>query len=233
MGDKTSIEWTDHTWNPWRGCEHVSPGCDNCYMFTGQRRFGRDPEVVERSKTTFYDPLTWPNPGLVFTCSWSDFFIKEADAWRDEAWSTIEQTPHLTYQILTKRPSRIRAHLPPSWPLRKVWLGVTVESRKYLYRIDVLRKVDAHLRFLSLEPLLEDLGEFDLAGIGWVIVGGESGPRRRPFEIAWLKRIAELCAREGVPLFVKQDTAFKPGQQGRIPNALWSHAFPSGAEARP
>jgi protein gp37 len=233
MGDKTGIEWTDATWNPWQGCHHVSPGCDNCYMFAQKRQYGKDPERVVRSKTTFNAPLRWKEPALVFTCSWSDFFIAEADAWRGEAWSIIEQTPHLTYQILTKRPSRIKTHIP--WtdvPWRNVWLGVSVESRKYLYRIDVLRTVNARLRFLSLEPLLEDLDGLDLAGIGWVIVGGESGPGRRPFQINWLKRIAELCGREGVPLFVKQDTAFRAGQQGRIPDALWSHAFPPIAEAR-
>ena len=103
---------------------------------------------------------------------------------------------------------------------------MSVESRKYLHRIDVLRKIDAQLRFLSLEPLLEDLAGLDLDGIGWVIVGGESGSGRRPFEIDWLKRIADLCARDGVPLFVKQDGAFRPGQRGRIPDALWRHAFP-------
>ena len=231
MGATTGIAWTDKTWNPWHGCHRVSPGCDHCYMFAGKRQYGQDPENVVRSKTTFDAPLRWPEPARVFTCSWSDFFIKEADTWRPDAWSIIDRTPHLTYQILTKRPSRIRSRLPwrdTPWP--HVWLGVSVESRKYLHRIDVLRDVAAHLRFLSLEPLLEDLGDLDLAGIGWVIVGGESGPGRRPFEIDWLKRIADACQRYGVPLFVKQDSAFKPGQQGQIPTELWIHQFPEERE---
>jgi protein gp37 len=202
-------------------------------MFAGKRQYGQDPENVVRSKTTFNAPLRWHEPARVFTCSWSDFFIKAADDWRGEAWSIIERTPHLTYQILTKRPSRITTRVPwqnTPWP--NVWLGASVESRKYLHRIDVLRNVNVRLRFLSLEPLLEDLDGLDLTGIGWVIVGGESGPTRRPFAIAWLERIAELCARNGVPLFVKQDAAFKPGQQGRIPAALWIHAFPPIEEDR-
>lgn len=202
-------------------------------MFAGKRQYGQDPEVVVRSKTTFNAPLRWKDPARVLTCSWSDFFIAEADPWRAEAWSIIERTRHLTYQILTKRPSRIASHLPHGWwlkPWHNVWLGTSIESRQYLYRADVLRKVPAALRFLSLEPLLEDLcgdlGDIDLSLIGWVIVGGESGPNRRPFEIAWLDLIADECAGQGVPLFVKQDSAMKPGQQGRIPDALWIHEFP-------
>jgi len=103
MGKQTGIEWTDRTWNPWRGCAHVSPGCDNCYMFAGQRRNGWDPEKVVRSKTTFTDPLKWKDPARVFTCSWSDWFIKDADLWRGEAWEIVRRTPHLTYQILTNQ----------------------------------------------------------------------------------------------------------------------------------
>lgn len=198
-------------------------------MFAQKRQYGQDPEQVVRSKTTFSAPLRWKDPTRVFTCSWSDFFIAEADPWRAEAWSIVERTPHLTYQILTKRPARIRAHLPwrddqAAWP--HVWLGVSIESRPYRYRAEVLRQVPAGLRFLSLEPLLEDLGDLDLDGIGWVIVGGESGPQRRPFEVAWLGRIVDQCRAAGVPVFVKQDAGPRPGAQGRIPDALWTHEFP-------
>ena len=228
MGFVTGVGWTDRTWNPWHGCHHVSCGCDNCYMFQQKRQYGQDPDIVVRSKTTFAAPLRWKDPARVFTCSWSDFFIAEADAWRPEAWEIIRRTPHLTYQILTKRPSRIANHMPDGWasdPWVHVQLGTSIESRKYLHRADVLCRTPG-LKFLSLEPLLEDLGDIDLGLIGWVIVGGESGPNRRPFEIAWLERIADRCARFGVPLFVKQDSAMKPGQQGRIPDALWIHEFP-------
>src|SRR3990167_11527130 len=111
MSDKTHINWTEATWNPWHGCIKVSPGCKNCYMYREKNRYGQDPAVVVRSKpATFNAPLKWKEPARVFTCSWSDFFIKQADPWRDEAWDIIYQTPHLTYLILTKRPERIEAH---------------------------------------------------------------------------------------------------------------------------
>src|SRR3990167_6883297 len=98
---QSKIEWTNDTWNPWHGCTKVSEGCDHCYMFRDKVRYGQDPELVVRSKTTFTAPLKWKEPSLVFTCSWSDWFHKAADAWRDEAWAIIKATPHLTYQILT------------------------------------------------------------------------------------------------------------------------------------
>lgn len=156
MTVNTSIGWTRNTWNPWRGCTRVSPGCDNCYMFTGQRRYGRDPEIVTRSKTTFRDPLRWTEPTLIFTCSWSDWFHKDADPWRDEAWDIIRQTPHHTYQILTKRPGRIPRHLPSDWGdgWPNVWLGTSIESQEYSYRARQLLDAPARLHFLSCEPLL-------------------------------------------------------------------------------
>lgn len=228
MGERTGISWTQHSWNPWHGCARVSPGCDHCYMFADKIKYGQDPKTVVRSKTTFEAPLKWKDPARVFTCSWSDFFIAQADDWREDAWNVIRFTPHLTYQILTKRPARIAAHLPHDWPLDNVWLGVSIESPTYLYRADVLRGIPAALRFLSLEPLLDDVAAgLNLNGIGWVIVGGESGANRRPFSLVWLERIAAVCDAAGVPLFVKQDAAFKPGQQGRIPDALWRHEFPA------
>jgi protein gp37 len=197
-------------------------------MFREKRQYGQDPERVVRSKTKFYDPLKWPDPAFVFTCSWSDFFIAEADQWRDEAWDIIRRTPHLTYQILTKRPARIRTHLPSDWPFTNVWLGVSIESRQYLYRADVLPEIPATVRFLSLEPLLEDLGPLNLSGIGWVIIGGESGPKHRPFEIPWLESIVQQCREAHVPVFVKQDSGARAGQRGRIPDELWIRELPRG-----
>lgn len=232
MGDQTAIGWTDKTWNPWHGCHHVSPGCDNCYMFAQKKQYGQDPENVVRSKTTFDAPLKWKGPARVFTCSWSDFFIAEADAWRAAAWNIIHKTPTLTYQVLTKRPARIASHLP--WtgsplsvpPFRNVWLGVSVESAGYAYRADVLRAVPAALRFLSLEPLLGDLRHVGLDGIGWVIVGGESGPGHRVMDLDAFATIVHMCRDAGVPIFVKQDSGPKPGKQGRIPDHLWIQEFP-------
>jgi len=232
MGDRTGIAWTQKTWNPWHGCHKISPGCTNCYMFTEKKQYGQDPNTVVRSKTMFNAPLKWKEPSLVFTCSWSDWFIEEADAWRAEAECVAAKTDHI-YQILTKRIARVRRDCSlisrefERWA--NSWFGVSVEDRKYgLPRIDDLREaIDDTNRFLSIEPLLEDLGAIDLSGIGWVIVGGESGFKRREMEVRWLASIVEQCAAQGVPCFVKQDSAFKSGQQGRIPDDLMRREFPS------
>ncbi len=225
MGEKTEIGWTERTWNPVHGCHKISPGCKFCYMFREKRQYGQDPELVVRSKTTFNAPLKWKESALIFACSWSDWFIEEFDESRDEAYEIIRSTPHHLYQILTKRSERMVAHMPRP-PLSNVWWGVSCEDRKYgLPRIEHLRAIDGN-RFVSFEPLLEDLGEIDLTGIGWAIVGGESGPQRRAMNVEWLASIVRQCAEQGVPCFVKQDSGFKSGQQGRIPDALFVRQFP-------
>lgn len=155
----TNISWTDETWNPWQGCTKVSPGCAHCYMFRDKKKYGQDPSTVVRSKDpTFYKPLKMQEPALVFTCSWSDFFHADADTWRAEAWDIIKRTPHLTYQVLTKRPERILDHLPSDWGWRgypNVWIGTSVENQRWAkVRIPLLMKVPAVVRFLSCEPLL-------------------------------------------------------------------------------
>lgn len=203
MGQNTNIEWCDSSWNPWHGCHKVSPGCKFCYMFREKKQYGQEGNVVVRSKTKFRDPLKWTGPRRVFTCSWSDWFIEEADPWRDDAYAIIRATPQHTYQILTKRIERAAGRLPDP-PLRNLWLGVSVEDRLRKHRIEALRDIPAALRFLSLEPLLEDLGTLDLRGIGWVIVGGESGPEARGCHMAWIEYIVDQCASEGIPCFVKQ-----------------------------
>ena len=203
MSAASKIEWTDATWNPWHGCHKISPGCKNCYMFREKKMYGQDPNVVVRSKTKFSDPLKWPDAKLVFTCSWSDWFIEEADPWRDEAWDIIRRTPQHTYQILTKRIERAGSWVPVP-PLANVWLGASIEDRAHLSRIGQLRMTLASLRFLSLEPLLEDLGSLDLRGIDWVIVGGESGAGARPCDLAWIRSIVAQCRKAEVPVFVKQ-----------------------------
>jgi protein gp37 len=198
----STIEWTDSTWNPWHGCHKVSPGCKYCYMYRDKARYGQDPTKVVRSKTTFDAPLKWKEPRRVFTCSWSDFFIEQADEWREEAYDIIRRTPH-QYQCLTKRPERMDGRLPvPMLP--NLWLGVSVESRRYKDRIDILRDTPAPIRFLSLEPLLEDLGVIDFSGINWVIVGGESGPEARPMQPTWVRLIRDQCLEAGVPFLFKQ-----------------------------
>jgi protein gp37 len=206
MSDRTSIGWTDATWNPWHGCTKVSPGCAHCYMFRDKTRYGQNPELVVRSKTTFNDPLKWREPKRVFTCSWSDWFHEAADAWRAEAWDIIRRTPHLTYQILTKRPERIQGNLPwgmygDPWP--NVWLGTSVENQRFAYRARVISTIPAAVRFVSAEPLLGPVS-LPLGGIHWVIAGGESGPDCRPMREEWARSLRDQCAEYGVAFFLKQ-----------------------------
>lgn len=237
MGEDTGISWTTHSWNPWHGCTKVSEGCDLCYMFAEKRRYGQDPEKVVRSKTKFNDPLKWADPAYVFTCSWSDFFHAVADPWRAEVWDIIKRTPHLTYQILTKRHGRIARNLPADWGegYPNVWLGVSTETQHWAdKRIPVLLDIPARVRWISAEPLL---GPIDLTpylsateegrGLDWVVVGGESGKGHRPMEVAWADEIARRCLDASVPLWTKQDSGPQPGQQGRLPEGLWSRkSFP-------
>ncbi len=220
MGEISKIQWTDATWNPWHGCKKVSDGCKYCYMYRDKERYGQDPTKVLRSKDNFLVPLKWKEPRLIFTCSWSDFFIDEADAWRKEAWAIIKATPQHTYQILTKRPERILGCLPDDWGngYDNVWLGISAENQEqYDIRYWALRAVPAIIKFISIEPLLGIvmLGgavyQWDgwSNGVDWVIVGGESGNdtgnyRYRPCDVNWISGIVEQCDREGVPVFVKQ-----------------------------
>lgn len=252
MSERTAIEWTEKTWNPWQGCTKVSPGCAHCYMYREKMRYGQDPETVIRSKPlTFNAPLKWPAPALVFTCSWSDFFHEAADAWRPLAWDIIRSTPHLTYQILTKRPERIAAQLPQGWGAgwRNVWLGTSVESQRWTPRLGDLLLVPAVVHFLSAEPLL---GPLDLAGytdgswideegnswgehaLDWVIVGGESGPRARPMDLAWVRALRDECAQEGVAFFLKQlgGTTNKRGGDEALLDGVRHTAMPSMVTAR-
>lgn len=223
MGRSSGIEWTEGTWNPWHGCVKVSPGCAHCYMYREKRRYGQEPSTVTRSKTTFDAPLKWHEPRLVFTCSWSDFFIKEADPWRAEAWDIIRATPQHTYQVLTKRPERVAAHLPKGWPLENVWLGVSVENPRFFWRIALLRQIPSHLRFLSLEPLLAPMPSIPLEGISWVIVGGESGPKCRPIRVEWVREIRDQCVKAGVPFFFKQWGGPRKDVAGRmLDGRLWN-----------
>ena len=207
MADKSLIEWTDATWNPWHGCIKVSPGCKNCYMYRSKHRYGKDPRSVVRSRTTFTDPMRWAKPRLIFACSWSDWFIRDADPWRDEAWAVIRATPQHTYQILTKRPERIIKCLPEDWGLgwANVWLGVSIETQEYVFRKDILRAVPATIRFISAEPLLAPIDFGQLAGIQWVITGGESGPKARPMQSEWARSIRRQCAASKIAYFHKQN----------------------------
>ena len=214
MGKTTGISWTDSTWNPWRGCHRVSPGCANCYMFRDMRRYGGDPDVVVRSKTTFGDPLKWKIPRKIFVCSWSDFFIEEADEWRDEAWEIMRKTPHHTYQLCTKRPENILSRLPKDWGAGypNVWLGVTGENQvMFDRRTKILLSIPAKIHWVSVEPMLEEINPYPMecnfmppswgdSGVDWVVIGGESGSNARPFNTAWI----DSFVGGSFSLFVKQ-----------------------------
>jgi protein gp37 len=225
MGQFTGIQWTDRTFNPWRGCTKISPGCKNCYMFTEQERYGQDPSVVTLTKT-WRDPMKWQKEAeaagrfdRVFTCSWSDWFHEDADIWRPMAWNLVRSCPNLIFQILTKRPERIVDHLPPDWGAGypNVWMGVSVENNKHgLPRIAHLVHVDAPIRFLSVEPLLERMDLIPLVGIHWVIIGGESGPGARPCQIEWIADVLDQARAAGVAPFVKQLGS----------NPTWNHIVP-------
>jgi protein gp37 len=232
MGERTAISWTDHTFNPWWGCVRVSPGCAHCYAAAFSKRIlGMDlwkPGAARRSfgQKHWNEPLKWNEQAKadgrqhrVFCASMADVFevvpmVDGADTRsyimeneRARLWDLISATPYLDWQLLTKRPEKIRNLIRPLWktaPNTNVWLGTSVENRATLHRIIELRHSKAVVRFLSLEPLIEDLGELDLDGIQWVIVGGESGPKARPCAIGWLRDIVRQCKAAGVSVFVKQ-----------------------------
>jgi protein gp37 len=212
----SKIQWTGPTWNPWHGCSKVSDGCKFCYMYRDKHKYGQDPNNVVKSKTKFREPLKWTEPQLIFTCSWSDWFIEDADAWRPEAWEVIKNTPHHTYQILTKRPERILSCLPDDWGdgYPNVWIGVSVESNKVKDRIRILSEVPAKVRFISAEPLigeltLNDYSETLAAKFQWIIIGGESGNdngkfKYRPCELGWIENLIIQSQNYGLSVFVKQ-----------------------------
>ncbi len=213
MGQISNIQWTDSTWNPWIGCHKISPGCKFCYAERWMKRSGNDLQSIRRtSEKTFHSPLTWEESKKIFTCSLSDFFLEEADEWRDEAWNIIEATPRHTYQVLTKRPERILHHLPISWNqgFSYVWIGITAED-EYTLRQRAIDFAEVHssVRFLSLEPLLSSVSselKMILNDFDWVIVGGESGGKgkRRTTDLDWIRGIVNVCQAHNIPVFVKQ-----------------------------
>ncbi len=211
--NKTKIEWTEETWNPSVGCTKVSAGCKYCYAEVMAKRlqamgakgyengfeFKIMPERLEQ-------PLKKKKPTKFFVNSMSDLFHeKMPDDFLDRIFDVIRQTPQHIYQILTKRENRMFEYFENNLPPKNVWLGVTVEDKvSGLPRIDKLRDIPASIKFLSMEPLLEDLGEIDLTGIDWVIVGGESGPKARPMREEWVINIKKQCEEKGIPFFFKQ-----------------------------
>lgn len=233
MGKDTSIQWTDVSWNIARGCTKVDADCKFCYMYRqslNNTRYKAD--QVIKTKTVFTLPLhykqtksaCWPGKPLIFTSSLTDFFHEDIDSFRAEAWDIIRRCPHLIFQILTKRPERIAACLPEDWGegYDNVWIGTSVGSREGMSRINDLIRVKSRVRFLSLEPLYENLYNIDhwlyteiaelmvpTNFIQWVIIGGESGNENgkykyRPCKLQWIDYIVQQCKFSGVPVFVKQ-----------------------------
>jgi protein gp37 len=229
MSLNSHIEWTDATWNPVRGCVKISPGCKHCYAETFAERFrgvkghpyeqGFDLRLVPQKLT---EPFAWRSPKLVFVNSMSDLFQPGVPDEYTEAVSRVMATADWhTYQVLTKRSQRLGDLLQGSLRFAaekdNIWWGVSVEDRKYgLPRVDELRLAPAKVRFLSIEPLLEDLGEIDLSGIKWVIVGGESGPGARPMRREWVVSILRQCREQRVPFFFKQWGGVRKVKNGRL-----------------
>lgn len=213
MSTNSKIEWTEQTWNPTTGCTKISPGCKYCYAEVMARRLhamGADGyengfKLALHPKRVV-QPLARRKPTVYFVNSMSDLFHCDVpDTFLDEVFAVIEKTPQHTYQILTKRADRLPEYFADRRCPPNAWLGVSVEDRAYgLPRIDHLRRVNAQVRFLSVEPLLEDLGDFDLAGIHWVIVGGESGHKARPMQEAWVASIKRQADKAGAAFFFKQ-----------------------------
>ncbi len=239
MAIKSDIEWTDATWNPVRGCTKISPGCKNCYAerfaerFRGVKghpyEFGFDLRLVPEKLN---EPLRWRAPRRIFVNSMSDLFHENVpDSYIRQVANVMLTANWHTYQVLTKRAVRLFRQL--SGPLRDaaaaqyVWWGVSVENKEYgLPRIELLREAPAAVRFLSIEPLLEDLGQVDLRGISWTIVGGESGPGARPMRAEWVRSLRDQCARAKVPFFFKQWGGTRKKMAGRILDGRTHDDFP-------
>ncbi len=239
MSAQSKIEWTDATWNPVRGCTQISPGCKNCYAKTFAERWrglrghpfeqGFDVRLVPEK---LGDPLRWVSSKLIFVNSMSDLFHPLVpDDYIEKVGRVMSAADWHVYQVLTKRPERMCPalgdflHGPAT--AKHVWWGVSVENRKHgLPRVELLRASNASVKFLSIEPLLEDLGDFELSGIDWVIVGGESGPGARPIEREWIVRLRDQCAEAKVPFFFKQWGGTRKHLTGNLLDGAVHQSFP-------
>ena len=220
---QSTIEWTDATWNPVTGCTKISPGCKHCYaermarrlMMMGQPNYRNGFDITVQPHMLEL-PLKWRAPKRIFVNSMSDLFHEDVPlSYIAQVFSVMRRAHWHQYQVLTKRSERLleindRLEWAP-----QIWMGVSVENENYLSRIEDLRKVDAHVKFLSLEPLLGPLGKLDLNGINWAIVGGESGPGARPIDPSWVTDIRDQCLRAGVAFFFKQWGGVQKGKTGR------------------
>lgn len=242
MSSQSKIEWTDTTWNPVRGCTKISPGCKNCYAETFAERFrgvpghpyerGFDLRLVPEKLP---EPFHWPTPRMVFVNSMSDLFHEKVPEWYIQSVGRVMMAANWhTYQVLTKRATRMK-ELLTKFDQRlaaapNIWWGVSVENREHgKPRIEELRAVPATTRFLSIEPLLEHLGDIDLSGIHWVIVGGESGVGARPMDPRWVTSIWEQCRKAHVPFFFKQWGGIHKKKTGRILEGRTFDEFPAAS----
>ena len=240
MATNTAIEWTEVTWNPTTGCDRISAGCDNCYALTlakrlkamGQAKYQVDGDprtsgpgfALTVHRQTLDEPYRWRQPRLVFVNSMSDLFHARVPlGFVRDVFDVIADTPQHTYQVLTKRSTRLRKVADRlDWP-DNLWMGVSVENADAMYRVDDLRQVPAAVRFLSCEPLLGSLDGINLMNIGWVIAGGESGANNRPMQLAWARSIRDACQEAEVPFFFKQWGGRTPKAAGReLDGRVWN-----------
>jgi len=249
MGEISKIAWCDSSWNPWVGCTKVSLACENCYMFRDQKRFGKDPTEIRRTKNkTFLAPAGW-NPGRVFVCSWSDYFHQDVpESWRKDAMDVMWENPQHTYLILTKRPENISEMFEYEWfeDFPNIWLGVTAENQEMANkRIPLLLDVPAKVKFISAEPLLGKINLWGnetglvgsetwdgkttfIEGLDWVIAGGESGHNCREMKYEWAEFLKNQSLNAGVPFFMKQMTGNTKEKREDIPESLMIREFPDG-----
>lgn len=239
MSTSSKIEWTDATWNPVRGCTKVSPGCKHCYAETFAERFrgvpghpytqGFDLRIVPEKLA---EPFTWSKPQMVFVNSMSDLFHEAVpDEYIILVANVMSAANWHTYQVLTKRADRLRELLKTKLRFAAeqghIWWGVSVENKRHgLPRIELLRQSQAAMSFLSIEPLLEDLGTIELADIAWVIVGGESGAGARPVKAEWVISIRDQCKRAKVPFFFKQWGGVRKSKAGRELEGVTHDEYP-------
>ncbi len=239
MSIESKIEWTEATWNPIRGCTKISPGCTHCYAETFAERFrgvvghpyeqGFDLRLVPEK---LLDPARWNTPKTIFVNSMSDLFHQSVpDSYVQAVAHVMSTVPWHTYQVLTKRAPRLRSLLSAelSWAAHQphIWWGVSVEDKRYgVPRIEELRAIPAEVRFLSIEPLLEDLGEINLDGIHWVIVGGESGHGSRPIRQEWVLSLLDQCRSARVPFFFKQWGGAQKKRAGRLLQGITYDEYP-------
>ncbi len=230
MSTVSTIEWTEVTWNPVTGCSKISHGCKHCYAermakrlrAMGMRKY-RNGFDVTMHPATLDEPLCWKKPKFVFVNSMSDLFHEDVpDEFIHSVFDTMNRAPRHTFQVLTKRPERVSLlNKELNWT-SNIWLGVSIESERWLNRLDTLRQMDAQTRFLSLEPLLGPLPNLDLEGVHWVIVGGESGPGARPMSADWVRDIRDNCLTSEVPFFFKQwGGVFKKRNGRALDNRTW------------